>query len=337
MILYRGLQDSDGNGRPYQFFTVGGPIETERTLIWWHWIGDWYGNWCSLNTASNLIRKRLLFGHGDWYGHGDGHGDGYSVNAALRRVTSAKHSAFKALHLIERLMWVNQTGTFQTSNQTICCYIRFYPLQISVMCIITKLYVLWKRKIERWTLTHTSAWQAKCCKCAPMRCVYIFAPECRQVLPCEVCRACPLRGVLLNSHQDANTDWIYGACTPTCQGLAPARTWCSLSCEVNMLWCARTGPVSTRCFYRSTQVRLRLFISWLQICYGGIDKLVSVITLSHFFVEGHSIFPSLIHWLLGNVNTCIWLNTTFIYILRLPNISIETAYSYRYVPAKLNI
>ena len=87
MILYRGLQDSDGNGRPYQFFTVEGPIETERTLIWWHWIGDWYGNWCSLNTASNLIRKWLLFGHGDWYGHGDGHGDGYSVNAALHEVT----------------------------------------------------------------------------------------------------------------------------------------------------------------------------------------------------------------------------------------------------------
>ena len=83
MILYRDLQDSDGNGRPYQFFTVGGPIETERTLIWWHWIGDWYGNWCSLNTASNLIRKWLLFGHGDWYGHGDGHGDGHSVNVAL--------------------------------------------------------------------------------------------------------------------------------------------------------------------------------------------------------------------------------------------------------------
>ena len=129
----------------------------------------------------------------------------------LRRVASANHSTFKALHLIERLMWVNQTGTFQTSNQTICCYIRFYPLQISVMCIITKLYVLWKRKIERWTLTHTSAWQAKCCKCAPMRCVYIFAPECRQVLPCEVCRACPLRRVLLNSRQDVNTDWIWRA------------------------------------------------------------------------------------------------------------------------------
>ena len=80
VILYRDLQDSDGNGRPYQFFTVGGPIETERTLIWWHWIGDWHGNWCSLNTASNLIRKWLLFGHGDWYGHGDGHGDGHSVN-----------------------------------------------------------------------------------------------------------------------------------------------------------------------------------------------------------------------------------------------------------------
>ena len=83
MILYRDLQDSDGNGRPYQFFTVGGPIETERTLIWWHWIGDWYGNWCSLNTASNFIRKWLLFGHGDWYGHGDGHGDGHSVNVPL--------------------------------------------------------------------------------------------------------------------------------------------------------------------------------------------------------------------------------------------------------------
>ena len=84
VILYRDLQDSDRNGRPYQFFTVGGPIETERTLIWWHWIGDWYGNWCSLNTASNLIRKWLLFGHGDWYGHGDGHGDGHSVNVALK-------------------------------------------------------------------------------------------------------------------------------------------------------------------------------------------------------------------------------------------------------------
>ena len=83
VILYGDLQDSDGNGRPYQFFTVGGLIETERTLIWWHWIGDWYGNWCSLNTASNLIRKWLLFGHGDWYGHGDGHGDGHSVNVAL--------------------------------------------------------------------------------------------------------------------------------------------------------------------------------------------------------------------------------------------------------------
>ena len=83
VILYRDLQDSDGNGRPYQFFTVGGPIETERTLIWWHWIGDWHGNWCSLNTASNLIRKWLLFGHGDWYGHGDGHGDGHSVNVPL--------------------------------------------------------------------------------------------------------------------------------------------------------------------------------------------------------------------------------------------------------------
>ena len=82
MILYRDLQDSDGNRRPYQFFAVGGPIETERTLIWWHWIRDWYGNWCSLNTASNFIRKWLLFGHGDWYGHGDGHGDGHSVNVA---------------------------------------------------------------------------------------------------------------------------------------------------------------------------------------------------------------------------------------------------------------
>ena len=88
VILYRDLQDSDGNGRPYQFFTVGGPIETERTLIWWHWIGDLYGNWCSLNTASNLIRKWLLFGHGDWYGHGDGHGDGHSVNVPLVTVKS---------------------------------------------------------------------------------------------------------------------------------------------------------------------------------------------------------------------------------------------------------
>ena len=90
MILYRDLQDSDGNGRPYQFFTVGGPIETERTLIWWHWIGDWYGNWCSLNTASNFIRKWLLFGHGDWYGHGDGHGDGHSVNVPLQRKIGAR-------------------------------------------------------------------------------------------------------------------------------------------------------------------------------------------------------------------------------------------------------
>ena len=87
MILYRDLQDSDGNGRPYQFFTVGGPIETERTLIWWHWIGDWYGNWCSLNTASNFIRKWLLFGHGDWYGHGDG----YSVNVPSVRYS---HSTY---------------------------------------------------------------------------------------------------------------------------------------------------------------------------------------------------------------------------------------------------
>ena len=90
VILYRDLQDSDGNGRPYQFFTVGGPIDTERTLIWWHWIGDWHGNWCSLNTASNLIRKWLLFGHGDWYGHGDGHGDGHSVNVPWKTDTDVR-------------------------------------------------------------------------------------------------------------------------------------------------------------------------------------------------------------------------------------------------------
>ena len=94
VILYRDLQDSDGNGRPYQFFTVGGPIETERTLIWWHWIGDWHGNWCSLNTASNLIRKWLLFGHGDWYGHGDGHGDGHSVNVPLCRKSTCGTSGW---------------------------------------------------------------------------------------------------------------------------------------------------------------------------------------------------------------------------------------------------
>ena len=28
--------------------------------------------YCSLNTASNFIRKWFLFGYGDWYGHGDG-------------------------------------------------------------------------------------------------------------------------------------------------------------------------------------------------------------------------------------------------------------------------
>ena len=37
--------ETDRIGRPYQFVTVGGPIETERTGIGWHWFGYGYRNY----------------------------------------------------------------------------------------------------------------------------------------------------------------------------------------------------------------------------------------------------------------------------------------------------
>ena len=66
-------------GRPYQFFTVGGPIETERMEIGWHWFGYGYGNWCSLNSTSDFLINWFFIGHG----HGDWYWNGHSVNVPL--------------------------------------------------------------------------------------------------------------------------------------------------------------------------------------------------------------------------------------------------------------
>ena len=75
--------ETDRIGRPYQFFTVGGPIETERTRIGWHWFGYGYGNWCSLNSTSDFLINWFFIGHGhgDW--HGDWYWNGHSVNVPL--------------------------------------------------------------------------------------------------------------------------------------------------------------------------------------------------------------------------------------------------------------
>ena len=70
--------ETDRIGRPYQFFTVGGPIETERTGIGWHWFGYGYGNWCSLNSTSDFLINWFFIGHGEW--HGDWYWNGHSVN-----------------------------------------------------------------------------------------------------------------------------------------------------------------------------------------------------------------------------------------------------------------
>ena len=86
VICIATMHDSDGKKHWYQFFMVGEPVETEWMGIWWCWIGDWYGNWCSLNTASNFISKWLFFGHRDWYGHRDRHIDRHRVNMALYRL-----------------------------------------------------------------------------------------------------------------------------------------------------------------------------------------------------------------------------------------------------------
>ena len=50
----------------FQFFMVGGMIEMDLMGIWQHWIEDWYGYWCSLNTASDFIIKWYLLEYGDW-------------------------------------------------------------------------------------------------------------------------------------------------------------------------------------------------------------------------------------------------------------------------------
>ena len=79
----RWLYKTDRIGRPYQFFTVGGPIETERMGIGWHWFGYGNGNWCSLNSTSDFLINWFFIGHGhgDW--HGDWYWNGHSVNVPL--------------------------------------------------------------------------------------------------------------------------------------------------------------------------------------------------------------------------------------------------------------
>ena len=89
--------ETDRIGRPYQFFTVGGLIEMERTGIGWHWFGYGYGNWCSLNSTSDFLINWFFIGHG----HGDWHGDWYWNGHSVNPLSSPSFAGFRLFHVSE--------------------------------------------------------------------------------------------------------------------------------------------------------------------------------------------------------------------------------------------